>query len=116
VANPSDYGRFVVELHQRLSSPLNALGYGVLAFVFLVYGEYSRRGQALRIINAAAFFVILQVIGLGLVNLAAKNLSLVPLLYVVSGLTVFVPLFIVLYQPKLPLPALPRRTGAVEST
>ena len=111
--NPNDYGRFVVELHQRLATPLNALGFGLLAFVFLVYGEFSRRGQSFRIINAAAVFVLLQVADLGLINLAAKNLVFVPLLYVAIALPIVIPLFILLYDPApRPLALIRRRAGA----
>jgi lipopolysaccharide export system permease protein len=109
---PNDYGRFVVELHQRLASPLSSLGFGLVAFVFLVYGEYSRRGQALRIINAAAAFVLLQVGYLGLINLAARKLALVPLIYAVVLLPIAISFAIVLYDPKLRLPSLPRRAAA----
>ena len=112
VPNPSDFGRFVVEVHQRLSLPLSALGLGLTAFVFIIYGEYSRRGQAIRIVNAAAAFVILQVCQLGLINLAAKNLSLIPFLYIFALLPVVVPIAILIYNPKLKIPfALKWRSG-----
>jgi lipopolysaccharide export system permease protein len=112
VGNPNDYGRFVVELHQRLASPLNALGYGLLAFVFLIYGEYSRRGQAFRIMNAAAVFILLQVSYLGLINLAARNLTLVPLIYAAIILPIVVPLAVIVYNPRLRLPQLSLRASA----
>lgn len=112
-SNPNDYGRFVVELHQRLATPWSALGFGLIAFVFLTYGEYSRRGQALRIINAAAAFVILQVGYLGLINLAARRLALVPLVYAAVLLPIAVAVAILLYNPRLKLPSLARRATAV---
>jgi lipopolysaccharide export system permease protein len=108
----NDYGRFVVELHQRFASPLSALGFGLIAFVFLTYGEYSRRGQVLRIVNAAAAFVILQVGYLGLISLAARNLALVPLIYLAALLPIAVPMVIILYNPKVKLPGLSRSAAA----
>jgi lipopolysaccharide export system permease protein len=111
VAN-NDYGRFVVELHQRIASPLSALAFGLVAFVFLIYGEYSRRGQALRIINASAAFVLLQVGYLGLINLAARKLALVPLIYVAILLPIVISALIIVYSPRLRLPSLPSRAAA----
>ncbi len=104
VGNPNDFGRFVVEAHQRMSMPLLALGYGLVAFLFITYGEYSRRGQAIRIINAAATFVILQVCQLGLINIVAKNLLLVPAIYILTLLPIAVPIVLLIYNPKLPSP------------
>ncbi len=104
VGNPNDFGRFVVEAHQRLSMPLLSLGYGLVAFLFITYGEYSRRGQAVRIINAAAIFVILQVCQLGLINIVAKNLALVPVLYIMALMPIAVPIALLIYNPKLPSP------------
>ena len=90
----------------------NALGYGLLAFVFLVYGEYSRRGQAFRIMNAAAVFIMLQVSYLGLINLSAKSLTLLPLIYAAIILPIVVPLAIIVYNPRLRLPQLSLRAAA----
>jgi len=67
-------------------------------------------GHALK---AAAVFVLLQVADLGLINLAAKNLVFVPLLYVAIALPIVIPLFILLYDPALrPLALIRRRAGA----
>jgi lipopolysaccharide export system permease protein len=113
LTNPNDYGRFVVELHQRLSAPLGALGFGLIAFLFIIYGEYSRRGQASRIVNAAAAFVIIQVCQLSLINMVTKNLVLVPLLYVFTLLPIAVPIAILIYNPKLKVPPLFEMVGSL---
>jgi lipopolysaccharide export system permease protein len=105
VGNPNDFGRFVVEGHQRLTGPLSALGFGLVAFLFIIYGEYSRRGQATRIINAAAVFVILEICQLGLINTVARNLFLIPWLYLAALLPIVVPIAILLYNPQLKLPS-----------
>jgi lipopolysaccharide export system permease protein len=113
VSNPNDFGRFVVEIHQRLTGPLSAFGFGLIAFIFIIYGEYSRRGQANRIINAAAIFVILEIGQLGLINSIARNLYLLPLLYIMAILPIAVPAAILIYNPQLKLPtALKWRPGA----
>jgi len=105
VGNPNDFGRFVVEAHQRFTGPLGALGFGLIAFLFIVYGEYSRRGQASRIINAAALFVILEICQVGLINTVARNLFLLPVLYFAAILPIVVPMAILIYQPQLKLPS-----------
>lgn len=105
VSNPNDFGRFVVEIHQRLTGPLSALGFGLVAFVFIIYGEYSRRGQASRIINAAAVFVIIEICQLGLINAIARNLFMLPLLYIMAALPIAVPIAILIYNPQIKLPA-----------
>ena len=101
----ADYGRFVVEAHQRVTSPLMALGFALVAFMFLVYGEFSRRGQVSRIINAASIFVVLQVVGLGLTNFIARHLGLIPMIYIAVILPIVLPLAILFYNPKFRLPA-----------
>jgi lipopolysaccharide export system permease protein len=112
VGNPSDFGRFVVELHQRLIGPLSSLGFGLIAFLFIVYGEYSRRGQTSRIVNAAAVFVILEICQLGFINSIAKNLYLLPAMYVTAILPIAIPIAILIYNPKIKLPtALKWRPG-----
>jgi lipopolysaccharide export system permease protein len=112
--NPIDYGRFTVEAHQRVTSPLNALGFSLVAFIFIVYGEFSRRGQTSRIINAASIFVALQVIGLGLTNFLARHLGLVPLIYAATLLPIAIPLFILIYNPTVRMPGI--RRGTAERT
>lgn len=78
---PKDYGKFIVEGHQRLISPWNGMAYGLIALACLLSGDFSRRGQSLRIIAAAVVVIALQGASLGLGNASAKNLALVPLLY-----------------------------------
>jgi len=114
VTNPNDYGRFVVELHQRLTAPLSALGFGLIAFLFIIYGEYSRRGQAGRILNASAAFVIIEVCQLSLINIVTKNLALVPLLYVFALAPIAVPIAILIYNPKLKVPPLVEMVGSLK--
>ena len=82
VGNPKDYQKFVVEGHQRITSPLNSLGFLLVGLVCLFSGDFSRRGQSVRIVVATSIVVSIQASSLGLGNLAAKNLDLIPLLYV----------------------------------
>ncbi|MEE2761536.1 MAG: LPS export ABC transporter permease LptF [Pseudomonadota bacterium] len=81
VGNPKDYGKFITEAHQRLAIPVNAFGFALIAYLFVMLGGFSRRGQLAKITGASAVFVSLQVLDLSLVNLTAKNLNLIPAIY-----------------------------------
>ena len=69
------------EGHQRIVSPLFALGFVLIALAMLLRGDFDRRGQALRILMAIGFVVVVQTAGLGFHNLAAKAPGAVPLMY-----------------------------------
>lgn len=69
------------EGHQRIVSPLFALGFVLIALAMLLRGDFDRRGQALRILMAIGFVVVVQTAGLGFHNLAAKAPAAVPLMY-----------------------------------
>ena len=101
VGNPRDYGKFVVEGHRRLVSPLTVLGFSLIAIVSLLTGDFSRHGQLKRIMIAVAIFVILVVLNLGLINLSAQNLSLIPALYIGNGLPIILALAILLAPMRL---------------
>ena len=46
--------RLTVELHQRYTSPIFALGFTLMGVAILLVGEFNRRGQSRRIIAAVA--------------------------------------------------------------
>lgn len=82
--NPLDQefrSRLRAELHSRLSTPLLALAFTVIAMCALLPGEFSRRGRAKRIAGAAVAALVLQSAVLGVSNLVGKNPTLTPLLY-----------------------------------
>ena len=73
--------QFTAELHMRLSSPLMALAFTMIALAALLCGDYNRRGQSQRIIAAAVLVIILQSASLGLTSLAVKTSAVIPLMY-----------------------------------
>jgi lipopolysaccharide export system permease protein len=81
VGNPMDFGKFKVEAHQRLTTPLNTFAFALVALVCLLLGDYSRRGQTNRIILASIIFFSLWVCNLGIVSFSAKNLQTIPFIY-----------------------------------
>jgi lipopolysaccharide export system permease protein len=95
-----------VEGHRRIYSPLAVFAYTLVGIAILLTGQFSRRGQLERILVSIGIVVFLLSTDLGLATLAAKNLALVPLLY----LWAFVPIIaaITLIQISLSRLAPPR--------
>lgn len=100
VGNPKDFGKFVVEGHQRLSSPLTVLGFSLMALACLMLGDYSRKGNLNRILTAVSLFIILIVLNLAITNLSAKNLTLIPALYANSIIPLLVSFILLLISPR----------------
>ena len=77
------YWKLVVEGHRRLATPLYVMALTLVALAAILAGEFNRRGQHKRIMAAAGIATILQLLALGLSNLAVKFPVLIPLLYIV---------------------------------
>ncbi len=114
VLNPKDIGKFLVEGHKRLISPLSALAFALIGLAGLLTGNSERRGQARRISLTVAAIVFLQTASLGLENAAARNLQLLYLMYA----NAFLPILIAWYFLTRPLKRRRKRkpTGLVGGT
>ncbi|SCA57656.1 conserved membrane hypothetical protein [Candidatus Terasakiella magnetica] len=97
---PHDYGKFIVEGHQRMISPFLCLSNALAAIMFLTAGHFSRRGQGKRIMLAVSGVILLQVASLGMANVAAKNLNLLPLLYIATLIPIPVCSFFMSWNKK----------------
>jgi lipopolysaccharide export system permease protein len=91
-----DIGKFTIEAHKRLTAPLTALGFSLIAICFLLLGNFNRRSQARQISIAVCIVLTLLISSLGLENLAAKKLNLIPLLYVHTILPIVICLIAIL--------------------
>ena len=98
--NLNDYGKFIVEMHKRMISPLSALGFTFVGLACLITGSFSRRNQSRRSVLAVAIIVCLQASVLGLENACAKNLDLIPLMYVNAFLPIFGGYLLMLRTPR----------------
>lgn len=96
----SDYGKYLVEAHKRLSAPLNAIGFTLIALISVLGGNFTRRMQSRRVITGIAVTLALQIGVLGLYNVAGKNLAFVPLIYAAAVLPVVVGLTLLLVTPR----------------
>ena len=97
--DPRDFGKMVAEGHKRLVSPLSALGFTLVGLACLIAGSFSRRTQTRQVCLAIAVMVVLQGSALGLENLIAKNLDLIPLFYL-HGILPIVVAYLIMVQPQ----------------
>lgn len=93
-----DIGKFTIEAHKRLTSPLTALGFTLIALCLLIMGSFSRRSQSKQITTAVLILVVLVASSYALENTAAKKLSLIPLLYAHALLPIII-CSILLFNP-----------------
>jgi lipopolysaccharide export system permease protein len=77
---------FLVEGHQRMAVPLSVFSFVMIPLACLLPGEFSRRGQLRRVLMAVGLAFLFQAVDLGIKNLAARNLGMVPLMYLVDVL------------------------------
>ena len=81
VVNPRDVGKFRVEAHRRLSSPLTVLSFAMVALLSVLTGGFRRHGNVLRPLAAVLAVVALLAAGLAIGNLAARQTALIPLVW-----------------------------------
>jgi lipopolysaccharide export system permease protein len=77
-----DVGKLKVEGHRRLSSPLTAASFAMVALVSVLSGAFRRHGNLLRPLTAVLSVVFLLALGLSISNLAAREPVLIPLIYI----------------------------------
>ena len=79
--NPRDVGKLLVEAHRRLSAPLTALSFALVALLSVLTGTFQRHGNVLRPLAAVLTVVALLALGLAVANLAARQTALIPLIW-----------------------------------
>ena len=97
--NQFNAAKLKAEGHQRLTLPIYALTFTVIALAALLSGDYARRGLGKRITTAILLIVAIQGAALGFTNLAARFPWLVPLIYL-NALLPLIGGIIVLFRPK----------------
>ena len=71
----------LVELNMRLAGPLTALAMAALPVVCLLSGQFNRRGQARRVLAAVLIALVMEIVDVGLKNLATRSTVALPLIY-----------------------------------
>ena len=93
-----DHGKYTVEAHRRLTSPVSALAFTLIGLACLMTRYHQRSGRTRQILIAVAVFVTFLLSQLALENAAAKNLTLVPLLYVNMIMPIVVGAMVIAYS------------------
>ena len=79
--NSKRYKKFIAEAHYRITSPLLAIVLPILGLAVLLKGEFSRRGQTLRICSAVIVAGLVECTVLGSKFFVAQNAMLIPIMY-----------------------------------
>ncbi|MEQ8708064.1 MAG: LPS export ABC transporter permease LptF [Rhodospirillales bacterium] len=90
-----DFGRMRVEAHRRIYTPLSVFAYTLIGLALLLTGQFSRRGHVERVLLAVGMVIFLMSGDLGLSTLAAKNLALVPLLYIAAVIPIILAVLLI---------------------
>ena len=102
---PHDHGKFIVEAHRRLSQPLSALGFALIGTAFLLQGRYGRGRQGRNVVMATAVGVAVLLATYGVQNMAGRNPTLIPLLYVCTILPIVAGFVALVRSQRLPAPS-----------
>ncbi len=81
IASPKDFDELIAEGHQRLTSPLLALTLTAIGLAVILSGEFSRRGQTVRILTAVVLAGGAEAAGLGSKYLAAQSPPLIAMMW-----------------------------------
>jgi lipopolysaccharide export system permease protein len=81
VPNPRDIPKWIAEAHKRLSSPLTAMSFALLALLSVLTGAFQRHGGIIRPLIASAAVIALLAAGLVVGNLAARDNNLIFLIW-----------------------------------
>jgi lipopolysaccharide export system permease protein len=72
----------LVELNFRLLNPLSALALAAIPLACLLTGEFNRRGQIWRVLQAIILAFLFEAVDVGFKNLAVRNLAAILPLYI----------------------------------
>jgi lipopolysaccharide export system permease protein len=100
-----DYGKFLVEAARRLSAPLTAASFALMALFSVLSGSFQRHGNVLRPLLAVLCVVALLAVQLAVANLAARFTLLIPLVWLVAVAPGLACAWL-LFMPQQRLPAL----------
>jgi lipopolysaccharide export system permease protein len=94
----SDYGKLAVEAHHRLTQPITAVAFALVALASVLTGSFQRHGNLTRPAAAVGLLVGLLAMALAVSSLATRNMALVPLIWmeailpgIAAALVLFMP-------------------------
>ena len=95
-----DHGKYVTELHKRLTAPLFGIGFTLLALACLTSGHFNHLKQTHRILSAVFCMTVIQLAQLGLENFVSKKIDFIPVLYINAVLPIFLGSYLILHYPR----------------
>jgi len=96
--DPSIRYSFVVEVNQRITTPLSVFGFTMIPLICLLPGEFNRRGQLKRVLAAIGGALAFQTADLAIKNLAGRYGLAIVLSYVVDLLPFMVGLGVLFHR------------------
>ena len=100
--NARDVGKLLVEAHRRLSAPLTAASFAMVALLSVLTGAFRRHGNVVRPLVAVLSVVGLLALGLAVANLAARQPVLIPLIWLHAIVPGVVCAWLLLAPPPVP--------------
>ncbi|UPY36239.1 LPS export ABC transporter permease LptF [Sediminicoccus sp. KRV36] len=97
-----DRGRFLAEAHQRLSGPLTAVTFALLALAVSLTGQFRRFGGGFNLFVGCLLMVGLLAVGLSIGNLAARQTVLIPLIWIHALLPGLLSAWVISGMPGVP--------------
>ncbi|MBW4022489.1 MAG: LPS export ABC transporter permease LptF [Proteobacteria bacterium] len=101
---PQDIPKWRAEAHRRLSSPLTAISYALVALASVLTGGFRRHGGFARPLIGIGITVGLVALGLSVNNLASRNSAFIPLIWVQAVLPGVVAGWILLRPERIRVP------------
>lgn len=80
--NPNDRSKWVAEAYKRLTTPLTAISYALVALLTVLTGTFRRYGGLLRPLVSVGTVVGLLALELAFQNLSARHNALIPLMWI----------------------------------
>jgi len=98
-----DHAKYLVEAHKRLTTPLASIAFTLIGLFCILSGGFTRRNQPRRVIVASAIVMFLQISILGIENASARNLALMPSMYLILIIPIIVVAYLFVRPPRLKL-------------
>ncbi|MGE5145803.1 MAG: LPS export ABC transporter permease LptF [Candidatus Eiseniibacteriota bacterium] len=106
--------KLLAEGHNRIVAPLYPLVFVIIALAVLLSGEFDKRGQLKRILTAVAIIAVVQILAIGINNLAARFPQAIILMYVNALVPIVLGLRSLTRDPPNPFADLRVPGGAAE--
>ncbi len=109
-----DFGKLAVEAHHRLTQPITAVSFTLVALASVLTGGFQRHGNLLRPAAAVLVLVGLLATGLAVASLATRQMALIPLIWAEAVLPGLAAAFLLFAPPRMAPEATP--AGAVAAS